>query len=110
MRTTFIFAVAAIVLSWAIDQARAADKIPAFDIARNCKAEATGIGAVYRVEQCTNHETQAKNELTKRWSQFSASQKKNCVETSSIGGSQSYIELLTCLEMASGQLRGPQQR
>jgi hypothetical protein len=85
-------------------------------MARNCKVEATGIGAVYQVEQCTNYETQAKNELTKRWAKFSTSQKKNCVETSSIEGGQSYIELLTCLEWlaaSSGHLnkdKGPQDR
>jgi hypothetical protein len=36
----FIFAVATIVAApWATDQAPAADRIPAFDIVRNCTAE-----------------------------------------------------------------------
>jgi len=77
---------------------------PAFDIARNCRAE---VGATATsLESCTTSETDAKDELAERWSQFSASQKKFCVETSSIGGDQSYVELLTCLEMASRKFKG----
>ena len=98
---TFIFAVAAIVAaSWAIDRARAADRIPAFDIVRNCSAEVANVGTE-KVADCTKDETDAKNELDKSWPQFGASDKQACVGESSIGGAQSYVELLTCLEMSS---------
>jgi hypothetical protein len=103
---TVIFTLAALVPSFAIDQVRSADRPPVFDIVRNCKAEAVGAG----VEPCTKGETDAKNELTKRWSQFGASGKKACVGESSTGGDQSYVELLTCLEMSTGQFKGSQQR
>ena len=56
------------------------------------------------IEGCTKDETDAKNELAKRWSQFGASEKKFCDGESSTAGEQSYVELLTCLEMSSGQL------
>jgi hypothetical protein len=50
---TFIFAVAAIVAaSWATDQARAADRIPAFDIVRNCNAEVASAGTE-KIADCT---------------------------------------------------------
>ena len=97
----FIFALAAIVPALAIDGAAAADKLPAFDIARNCKAETAG-SALGGPEACTRDETQARNELASRWSSFSASQKKECVGESTIGGEKSYVELLTCLEMSVG--------
>ena len=62
---TLIFAVAAIVAaSWAIDQAPAADRIPAFDIAGNCSAEVANVG-IEKVADCTKDETDAKNELDK---------------------------------------------
>ena len=100
---TFIFAVAAIVAaSWPIDQARAADRIPAFDIVRNCNAEVANVGTE-KVADCTKDETDARNELDKSWPQFGASDKHACVGESSIGGTQSYVELLTCLEMSSGE-------
>jgi hypothetical protein len=99
---TIIFAVAAIVAgSWTIDQATAADRIPAFDIVHNCTAEVESAG-IEKVADCTKDETDARNELDKRWPQFSASNKQTCVVESSIGV-QSYVELLTCLEMSSGE-------
>jgi len=102
---SFIFAVGAIVFaSCAIDQAEAADRLPAFDIARNCNAETAGLAIGTGIEGCTKDETDAKNELAKRWSQFGASEKKFCDGESSTAGEQSYVELLTCLEMSSGQL------
>ena len=100
---TLIFAVAVIVAaSWAIDQARAADRIPAFDIVRNCNAQAASVVGT-EIADCTKDETDAKNELDKSWPQFGASDKQACVRESSIGGGQSYVELLTCLEMSSGE-------
>jgi hypothetical protein len=102
---TFIFALAAIVPAFPIDRAGAADELPAFDISRNCKEETAG-AAIGGPASCTKDETDAKNQLAQRWSSYSASQKKQCVGESSIGGEKSYVELLTCLEMDSGQL-GP---
>ena len=103
---SLIFAVGAIVFaSFAIDQAGAADRLPAFDIARNCNAETAGLAIGTGIEACTKDETDAKNELTKRWSQYRASDKKSCIGEASIGGDKSYVELLTCLEMSTGQFR-----
>jgi len=102
---TFIFALAAIVpASCVIDQAGAADRLPAFDITLNCSEETAGVGFGVGFDGCTKDETDAKNELAKRWSQFGASEKKFCDGESSTAGEQSYVELLTCLEMSSGQL------
>jgi hypothetical protein len=99
----FIFAVAAIVAApWAADQAAAGGRIPAFDIVRNCSAEVATVGTE-KVADCAKDETDAKNELDERWPQFGASNKRACVGESSIGAGQSYVELLTCLEMSSGE-------
>jgi hypothetical protein len=106
---TFIFAVAAIVAaSWATDQAAAADRVPAFDIVRNCGAEVAAAGTE-SVASCTKDETDAANELDKRWPEFSASNKQACVEEGSIGAEQSYVELLACLEMSSGEFLAGRQ-
>ena len=53
--------------------------------------------------QIARDETDAKNELDKSWPQFGASEKQTCVGESSTGGGQSYVELLTCLEMSGGE-------
>ena len=78
----------------------------AFDIVKNCKAEAAGAGT--GVEAYTGDETNAKDELAKRWSSYDASAKKDCIGESSIGGDKSYVELLTCLEMTTGKF-GPRE-
>src|SRR5215472_6258312 len=98
---TFFFALAAIVPVFAIDWAGAADEPPAFDIARNCREEV--VGAIESVDACTKDEIDAKNELTQRWSLIDPSDKKTCTGEASIGGDKSYVELLTCLEMSTGQ-------
>jgi hypothetical protein len=97
---TLIFALAAMVPTFAIDRA-GADEIPAFDIARNCKAE-TADASISGPASCAKDETQAKSQLAERWSSFSASQKKECVGESTTGGEKGYVELLTCLEMSTG--------
>ncbi|MCC8964300.1 hypothetical protein H8A95_18740 [Bradyrhizobium sp. Pear76] len=85
MRTS-VFAVAAIVIaSSAIDQARAADRIPAFDIVQNCNTEVANVGTE-KVADCTKDETDA----------------QACVGESSTGAAQSYVELLTCLATSTG--------
>jgi hypothetical protein len=106
---TFIFAAAVIVAaSCAIDQAQAADGIPDFNVARNCNAEVASAGIGTGVASCTKDETDAKNELDKRWGKYGASDKHACVGESTTGGDQSYVELLTCLEMSTGQFSGRQ--
>ena len=97
---TFVSALVAIVSAVAIDRAWAADEPPAFDITRNCSEETGG----FKGSDCTSDETEAKNQLAKLWPSYSESQKKVCVEESSIGGEKSYVELLTCLEMAAGHI------
>ena len=100
---TFIFALAVIVAAaWSTEQATAADRIPAFDIVHNCTAEVASAG-IEEVADCTKDETDARNELDKRWPQFGASDKQACVGESSIAAGQSYVELLTCLEMSGGE-------
>jgi hypothetical protein len=98
---TFIFVLVAIVPAFAVGQAWAVDDLPAFDIVQNCKAETTEAGT--GLESCTTDETNAKDELAKRWSSYDASAKKDCIGESSIGGDKSYVELLTCLEMTTGK-------
>lgn len=53
---------------------------------------------------CMQDETNAKNELAKRWSSFKGKDKQDCVEQSR-NPSPSYVEVLTCLEMDSGSMQ-----
>jgi hypothetical protein len=73
------------------------DTVPTFDIARECRYEG---GSAANVEQCSRDEAAALGQLKTEWVQFVGADKRSCMETTQIGGFASYVELLTCLEMA----------
>ena len=79
------------------DLASAADTVPKFDIAKECRSEG-GSKAVQ--EKCAEDEATARDQVQPVWVQSSAADKANCVKATSADGSPSYVELLTCLEMA----------
>jgi hypothetical protein len=73
------------------------DTVPTFDIVRECRYEG---GSAANVERCSQDETAALGQLKMEWVQFVGADKRSCMETTQIGGFASYVELLTCLEMA----------
>jgi hypothetical protein len=75
----------------------AAVGVPKFDIARECRSEG-GSQAVQ--EQCAEDEAQARDQLQPQWLQFNLHDKTVCMGVTNADGSPSYVELLTCLEMA----------
>ena len=75
----------------------APDKVPAFDNAHTCQTEGTSVVAP---ERCTQDEGKARDQVQDEWSQFAAADKATCTKTTSTDGTPSYVELLTCLEMA----------
>jgi hypothetical protein len=79
-----------------------ADRVPAFDIARSCKldtAATAGPSVDQSLKNCMDDENRARQELVSQWSKFSASSKAQCIPQESIGGTPSYVSLLTCLQM-----------
>lgn len=49
---------------------------------------------------CKRDDENAHSKLQQDWAQYSPAQRTGCVRFSSLGSSPSYVELLTCLEMA----------
>jgi hypothetical protein len=79
-----------------------ADRVPKFDIARSCKldvAATAGLTVDQSMKRCVQNEQQARQQLGKRWSKFPASARASCTGQESIGGTPSYVSLLTCLQM-----------
>jgi hypothetical protein len=74
-----------------------ADNVPKFDIARECRSEG---GSQAVLVKCAADEEQARADLQPQWSQFSAVDKTVCIRETTMDGTPSYVELLTCLEMA----------
>lgn len=56
-------------------------------------------------DACVRDETSARDTLRKQWSQFPATIHRDC--TFSAGVTESYVEMLTCMQMESGKGFGP---
>jgi hypothetical protein len=77
-----------------------ANGVPSFNIEPSCKV-AGNTGGDLRRDACLRTEREAREQLGKDWNGFMAADRTRCVETSTMGGaSRSYVELLTCLEIA----------
>jgi hypothetical protein len=73
------------------------DTVPRFDIVRECRFEG---GSTTEFDRCSQDEAKALEQLTANWAQFAGVDKSTCLSAATVGGVASYVELLTCLEMA----------
>jgi hypothetical protein len=73
-----------------------ADAVPKFDIVRECQSEG---GDKEMRNRCVDDETQAHGQLQTEWTQFTPSARSQCIQETSMDGTPSYVEFLTCLEM-----------
>jgi hypothetical protein len=81
----------------------AADKVPTLNVEPTCRAAINaGVrpGQAQDESSCKRDEEAAHDKINQEWSQFGASERAQCVRMSTVGGSPSYVELLTCLELA----------
>ncbi len=84
-----------------------ADSVPNLNVEPVCQGIAQQGGGSYHdtavgkeKQNCIQSEDEVRQELVKRWSTFSATDKAHCINEAEMGGDSSYTELLTCLEMA----------
>jgi hypothetical protein len=73
------------------------DTVPKFNIVRECRFEG---GSTVEFDRCSEDEGAALRELQQAWVQFTGVDKSACLSVAAVGGFASYVELLTCLEMA----------
>jgi hypothetical protein len=79
-----------------------ADRVPNFDIARSCKldiAATAGLSVDQSMKSCVRDEQKARQQLARQWSKFPVPRRASCTGQESIGGTPSYVSLLTCLQM-----------
>lgn len=84
------------------------DGVPQLNVQQVCQGIAVQGGSSFHdqavtkdKQDCLQSENEVRQELLKRWSTFTTSDKAHCINESEMGGDSSYTELLTCLEMAS---------
>jgi len=73
------------------------DAVPKFDIVRECRFEG---GSAVELDRCSQDEAAALEQLKANWAQFAAVDKSICLSAATVDGLASYVEFLTCLEMA----------
>ena len=83
-----------------------AQELPKFNIDATCGVDRSAMKSESQapVSGCKQSELDAQRQLESRWSTFAAQSRRTCSQETQIGGSPSYVELLTCLEMAEGKL------
>jgi hypothetical protein len=87
-----------LVLPFAVTAA-AAESVPSFNVEPSCKGGLDSPGLNERYSRCLTEEKEARSKLEAGWSKYPASDRTQCSDTARMG-TPSYVELLTCLEMA----------
>ena len=78
-----------------------ADSVPKYDMARTCRldhAAASGLAVSESMKNCVRDEKRAFGQLQKQWPKFASTKRSGCVSQNTIGGTPSYVGLLTCLQ------------
>jgi hypothetical protein len=84
-----------------------ADPVPELDVAPGCRAAAREPGAVaQRADTCLSDERKARDQLRQEWTQFPAGDRVRCAALARTGP-PSYVDLLTCLEIARDAAKLP---
>lgn len=75
------------------------DAVPRFDVEPSCKGGLNSPGLNERYSQCLAEEKQAQQQLEQTWATWNVGDRVQCTGTARMGA-PSYVELLTCLQMA----------
>ncbi|MGI8525499.1 MAG: hypothetical protein ACR2K5_04870 [Pseudolabrys sp.] len=76
------------------------DGVPQFEVDLACRPVNVGLTPNRTVEACRNDENRAKTELSGKWAQYPAPRRAECEQMVRMGGPPSYVELVTCLDLA----------
>jgi len=86
----------------------AADDVPTYDVRKSCKTDTqayqgpgTAAPGANTASACVADEQTARATLVTQWTQFAPDSRSRCTQmVGDPAGPQSYVELLTCLQMA----------
>jgi hypothetical protein len=77
------------------------DHVPQLNVEAMCKTVVGSEKAGEGYDTCMRDENDARQQLNTLWLTSSDTVRKECVGEATAGGSDSYVDLLTCLQMAS---------
>ncbi|HET7911474.1 MAG TPA: hypothetical protein VFL49_05560 [Pseudolabrys sp.] len=84
-----------------LSDAAFADDVPKLDFRKSCRTDVAAYPAGGGNKACLSDEQKARKTLVSQWKRFSPQSRARCTQmVTDMVGSQSYVELLTCLQMA----------
>jgi hypothetical protein len=87
-----------------------ADNVPKLDYTKSCRADVAAYPGGGGNKACLADEENARKTLVAQWNRFSPASKAHCISmVTDMVGDQSYVELLTCLQMSKDVLTLPKQ-
>lgn len=83
------------------------DSVPKLNVEATCKGsvetdKAMGLALPQSFDKCMSDENQALEQLRPIWSSYSAPIQNRCHGEAVAAGSESYVDLLVCLQMTDG--------
>jgi hypothetical protein len=92
-----------------ITATHAAD-VPTLDVSRTCTPLTGDRSSQIDTDRCFKSEQEARDQLTREWENFPVADRGLCTQTATMGGTASYVELITCLEMKRDIAKLPADR
>jgi hypothetical protein len=74
-------------------------QVPRLDVTPTCRPLDKSDNMQLDENRCRKIETDARDQLTRQWANYPAADRSQCIATATMGGTASYVELITCLEM-----------
>ena len=100
IKLTMLVSAAALSLGAQLQSAMA-DEVPNYDVRKSCKVDTQAYSASQSMTGCLADEQNAWATLVSQWTQFAPESRSRCTQmVGDPAGPQSYVELLTCLQMA----------
>ena len=77
-------------------------EVPKLNVTPSCQAAAVGLIGQGKssFSACIQNEQQARAKLRKQWNAYGRAERTRCEQVETLGGPPSYVELLTCLQIA----------
>ena len=104
-------AASALILALAATAATAQSGVPTLNLSGTCRAlDRKDFSIQIDPQRCLKTENEARAKLVDDWAKYSAADRSLCTQTARMGGVESYVQLLTCLELQHDLAAGPSKQ
>jgi hypothetical protein len=103
-------AVAGLALCLAAPAFAAEPQVPRLDLTPTCRPLDKSDMMQLDENRCRQIENDARDQLARQWSSYPPADRSQCIATATMGGTASYVELITCLEMKRDVAKLPDRK